>query len=454
MRFGLFFLVLLSLVTTGCWRDGSNQDFFIASDPVTCTVAFSASSITLANATEGLAYADTTTLVAATTGGISPYTYSGTFSALANLSVTFDGDVVSGVGGAGTPGTYSATVVVVDSTGVCTDSVLVTVTVNSAVPVILPPRIDQADTVDHTNGGTVGGTDSVLGSALSGSNASPDFVGVQSNGGSGAADRVFVIPIDSDGVGLNAATVIDANVTITEVSTSLALTPTTDYTVAYSAGPPETITVTIPGGAAGIALVDGGTYVIAITTSVQNTNGDAFVTTPTNTVRFLTAPDRTFVFEGISSTAPGCAGCHDGGAPPGDPSIEGGIAFPPGGTTTTITLDFQRASTEATVFGATSLARENPAGRSYVTLGAVTGFAGSFNPSGSVLANKLLATPAFGSGMPLFGTTLTGSTDPLGAGGDTDPPPSDPDTGAIVTEGKFVLQVRSWIRGGALATPD
>lgn len=471
MRIGLFFFVIICLSLSGCWRDGSNQDFFIGGgEAVVCTVTFDFLAVTLPDATEGVAYADTTSLVSVTTGGSLPYTYTGTFSVASNLFVEADGDIVSGTGGAGVVGVYSTTVTVFDATGVCNDTITVSITINPSTPVeicdnsidddgdtfvdcldtdcatdpfcvVTAPRIDPAGTVDHMNGGG-GGTDSVSGSALSGSNTVPDFIGVQSNANATSADRIFVIDIDSDGVGLDATTVIEANVTVTDLSTGVPLTPVTDYSVTYAAGPPETITVNIFGGSTGISLAEGATHLITITTGVTNTLGDPFTSLATaNSIRFLTVPDWvSLVFDGLSSAGATCVDCHDGSISGG---VSGGIAFTNGGT---ITLDF--TGTAATAYTSLLVADSGNASRTYLSLNnGVVGFSAN-NPNSAIIVNKLSATgvtPSFGTKMPLFSpgslddatvTTLTGG-------------PTDPDTAATITDARFMLQLRSWVRGGA-----
>ena len=446
MRIGLLFFIILCLSLPGCWRDGSNQDFFIpASDPVTCTVTFDFTSITLPSATEGLAYADLNTLFNATAGGVPPYLYSevGTGFDLASLSVESDGDVVSGVGGAGPVGFYQTTVTVTDSTGVCTDIIPVSITIISAVPVILPPRILS---VNYPHGGVLG-TDTVAGSALAGS--IPDFFGIQPNTNSGAADRVFNIDIDSDSDLLLGTTVNATNVTVEDVNSF----PVAGYTVVYDPVL-DRIVVTIPGGVGGAILANGATHVVTVGVGVTNTSGDPFVAP--NTFEFLTAADwATNLFTTITSSGAGsatCTSCHQGGAPlfgsSGTAVVDGGIADPPGAPPATgLLLDFRSATGFAGVL--LTLQRANPPGRTYISLGGVAGV-GVLDPNSAVLAKKLSTDQTFGFGvrMPDFGADLDASAAVLTGGS------SDPDTSAPVTGTRFVDQVRSWIRAGAPSLLD
>ncbi|MEK7483660.1 MAG: hypothetical protein AABZ60_04915 [Planctomycetota bacterium] len=440
MKLVLFLLLLsMGLMSFGCSNGGGNHQYFPPDDFV-CTVAFVSGSLTLLDATEGVAFSDITTLVTSTTGGVTPFTYSGTFATASNLFIASDGDITSGIAGAGTPGTYPSTVTVTDATGVCSDTVSVSIDILSSGPAA--PRILS---VSHLNT-FAGGTDTVAGSALSGLDTVPDFLGVE--GISLTSSRDFVISIDSDGDGLASATVTTTNVTIFEIDATApgggTLLPTTAYTVTYAPLPTDTITVSILLSLPPPAfLLDAGrSYVITVSTSVTNTSGDPFSFTPIpNSVTFLTAPSSGLVFGGLISTGAGCSGCHAGGSP--GAAVSGGIAFPPGGVTSAISLDF----TDSTTTGA-SLARENPVGRNYLTFGGIASVVGAFNPNSSVLANKLSATTAFGVPMPIGGT-LDGSSAPLGLSGDPVPPPPDPDTGVIITEGKFVTQFRSWIRAGS-----
>ncbi len=433
MKLVLFLLLLsMGLMSFGCSNGGGNHQYFPPDDFV-CTVAFVSGSLTLLDATEGVAFSDITTLVTSTTGGVTPFTYSGTFATASNLFIASDGDITSGTGGAGTPGTYSSTVTVTDATGICSDTVLVSIDILSSGPVA--PRILS---VSHLNTTSVGGTDTVAGSALSGLDTVPDFLGVE--GGLSFSLREFVISVDSDGDGLLASTVNEANVTIFEIDAAAPgggrfLGGLIDYTVTYAPLPADTITVSILIPPFGVVLGDGRSYVITVSTAVTNTSGDPFSFTPVpNSVTFLTAPDWTsLVSVGLASTGAGCSVCHSGSSP--GTTVEGGIAWPLGGVSTPITLDFTDAS------GA-SLFR----GPDYMSLGLIAGV-GALNPNSSVLANKLSATTAFGVPMPIGGT-LDGSSAPLGLSGDAFPPPIDPDTAIIITEGKFVTQVRSWIRGG------
>lgn len=431
--FSLLFVVSL-LLSFGC--DQGNDDSFVpASDTFVCTVAFVTSSLTLADATEGVAYADTTTLVTSTTGGFAPFTYSGTFSSGSNLLIESDGDIVSGTGGAGTPGSYSATVTVTDATGVCTDTVLVGIDILPSGPT--SPRIDS---VDHTNTGSAGGTDTVLGTALSGLDTVPDFLGVEATS---ASSRDFVIFVDSDGDGLDVTTVNTTNVSIFEIDATLggggSFLSTASYTVTYAPLPADTITVSIPS----TTLLDGGrTYVITVSPAVMSNSGLAFTIAPTaiNSVVFLTTPDfTTLVFAGLSSGGASCTICHDGSIAGG---MAGGIAITNGGT---VTLDF--TGTSGTAFTSLLVADSGDPTRTYLSMNnGVSGFPTN-NPNSAILANKISATTAFGATMPLGSATLDGSSATLTGG------PTDPDTGTTITAGKFVIQVRSWIRGGAPNPP-
>jgi subtilisin-like proprotein convertase family protein len=176
MRFWIMCTLVACLLLAGC-RNKSNREVFVTDAPFECTLAFALDPISLGSVTAGATLSDSTTLVASTAGGVPPFTYTGSFPAGANLSISSTGVMTSGPGGVGSPGVYSATVVVSDSTGRCTDSTTVTLIVVSSVTAVTFSSPSPLAFTVGSGAVTITTTGSPSGGVISLSNASPGTTG-------------------------------------------------------------------------------------------------------------------------------------------------------------------------------------------------------------------------------------------------------------------------------------